>query len=64
MLADWSGVGVGFAAEAEVEQEADCFGDLRVGGVLDQEGKGWDCEGGCWGIWSDEKALGEGEVAG
>ena len=64
VLADWSGVGVWFAAKAKVEKEAGPFGDLRMGGVLDQEGKGWDCESGRWGIWGDEEALGEGEVAG
>ena len=63
MFADWGGVSVGVAAQAQVEEETGCFLGCGRSGVLDEECKGRNGVGcGCRGR-SDEEALGEGKAA-
>ena len=63
MFADWGGVSVGVAAQAQVEEEAGCFPGCSRSSVLDEECKGRGSAGcGCRGR-SDEQPLGEGKAA-
>jgi hypothetical protein len=63
VFADWSGVSVWVAAQAQVEKETGCFLGRGRSGVLDKECKGRDGAGcGCGGR-SDEEALWEGKAA-
>lgn len=63
MFADWGGVSVGVAAQAQVEEETGCFLGRSRSGMLDEECKGRDGAGCCCRRRSDEEALGEGKAA-
>jgi hypothetical protein len=48
VFADWGGVSVGVAAQAQIEEETGCFLGRGRSGVLDEECKGRDGAGcGC-----------------
>lgn len=63
MLLYWSWIGGEFASEAKVEEEAGCAISGRRD-MLDEEGKGRYCADGRGVTGLDEKALGNGEMAG
>ena len=62
VFANWGGVSVGVAAQAQVEEKTGCFLGCGRSGVLDEECEGGGGAGrGCGGR-SDEEALGEGKA--